>query len=241
MWSTVNESDIGIKGIDSDKKYYFEYGTKLIEQDSSEKVLASGDKIRATYVGLKNVFLIYENDSEIQNRASIENGTGKYEIFEKNESLESTTEAKEYAESVIKKYGEIEDRISFDIEVAGLKAGQLLTVSNSNLGIDNKEFLIESVTVKPIGKIIQYSVTALDGISLGGWENYFKALVAAKEETIAPDENVIFSKNISDISETYANTDLTIRRSMWKKCGNQFTAGSINAGSVQRIEVAINE
>ena len=240
-WSSVADTDIGIKNIDSGKKFYFEFSSRVIEQDSSQTVLAAGQKIRATYIGLKNVFLAYENDYEINNRSLIESSSGKYEMFEKNSSLDSNEAAQEYAASLLQKYGEIEDRISFDIEQPGLEAGQLLNASNLRLGIEG-QFLIESVTVKPLGNSVQYSVSALDGISLGGWENYFKALVAKNEESIAANENVIFIKKISDISDVNSQTDITIRRGFWKHFGNSlWRFGTTTAGDVQRIEVSLNE
>lgn len=240
-WNQVSSDDIGVDGIDTNKKWYFTYGSKIIKQDSAETVLAAGQKVRSTYIGLKNIFIAYSNDAEVGNRANIENSSGKYENFERNETLETTAEASEYAQAILKKYGEIEDRISFDTELSGLEPGQLLKVINENFGI-NQDFLIESVNIKPIGSTsILYSVSALDGISLGGWETYFKMLVAASQDTIAPDENIILIKQVSDTSNVASAIDMTILSQRWLYCGDNHYCGDTIAGHIQRSEVALSE
>jgi len=219
-WNRVDPSDIGEKDIDQDKKWYFQYDNNVITQGDGDK-LVEGENIRASYVGKKDVFMVYSNDNEISARAEIENSSGKYERFEKNSALLSDEEARQYAQSIVDKFGEIEDKCSFSTEKAGLEVGQIIKVSKPELGINLEDFLIESVSIKPVGSTnLEYTISALDGIALGGWETYFKALVEATQDVINEDENVIFIKNISDKYNISSSTDITINSQDWQYMGD---------------------
>lgn len=222
QWNRVDPSNIGEKNIEEDKEWYFQYDSNAITQGTGEP-LAEGEMIRASYTGKKDVFLIYSNDSQIDERADVEKSSGKYERFEKNASLLSDAEAREYAKSIVDKYGEIEDKCSFTTERAGLEVGQILKVNKPELGIDSEDFLIESISIRPIGSCnLEYTVSALDGIALGGWETYFKALVEATKDMINENENVVFTKDVSDKYNVASSTHVTVNSEMWRRIGNDF-------------------
>lgn len=241
IWNEINPNDIGIQGIDSNKKFYFAYNSKIITQSTEEVPLAQGEKLRATYVGLKNIFVIYTDDAQILKRASIENSSGKYENFEKDSSILTTEEASQFASSLIKKFGEIEDKVTFSTEQEGLEAGQLIKIENKELNIIEQSFLIESVKIKPIGfDALQYDISALDGISLGGWETYFKAIVEASQDVINPDENVIFIKNIADESNVAEKLNIQIDSERFVYMGdNLIMQDNAYMGVYQRTEVDV--
>lgn len=222
QWSRVDPSNIGEKNVEEDKEWFFQYDNNTITQGTGEP-LAEEEMIRASYTGKKDVFLIYSNDSQIDERADVEKSSGKYERFEKNASLLSDAEAREYAKSIVDKYGEIEDKCSFTTERAGLEVGQILKVNKPELGIDSEDFLIESISIRPIGSCnLEYTVSALDGIALGGWETYFKALVEATKDMINENENVVFTKDVSDKYNVASSTHVTVNSEMWRRIGNDF-------------------
>ena len=203
--------------------------------------LAQGEKLRATYVGLKNIFVIYSDEEQIIKRAGIENSSGKYEKFEKNTSILTSGEASQFAASLIKKFGEIEDKVTFSTEQEGLEVGQLIKIKNEELNIIEQDFLIESIKIKPIGfNSLQYDISALDGISLGGWETYFKALVEASQDVINPDENVIFIKNITDESNVAEKLNIQIDSERFVYMGDSLIMqDDAYMGVYQRAEVDI--
>lgn len=241
IWQLVTADDIGIKNIDENKKYYFNYDTNEIEQDTSESVLLPGEKIRATYTGLKSIFILQENANEIKSRSVIEAASGKYERFDINETINNVSEAYQYTNSLIKKYGEIEDKVSFVTEENGLEVGQLINVRYDELGI-NDDFLIESIAIKPLGiNGLEYTVSALDGTALGGWETYFKNIVESTQQTISEDENVIFMKSINDNEVIAETTSMTKRTQRYIKMGsNIYMQNDIYMGAIQRQEVNIS-
>lgn len=242
VWNTVPDSDIGVNGLDSGKKFYFSNNSKVITQDNSQEPLATGTRVRASYIGLKDVLVIQKNNTEIANRAAVEGNSGKYESFEKNSSLVTSEEANEYANKLIDKYGEIEDKVSFVTETPGLDVGQLLHVKRSEYNVDD-DFLIESISITPIGSTqIEYAITAIDGLALGGWENYFQSIIKGNE-TIQAEENVIFPKTIEDkmnISEEmncHVRTD-TVATYMGD---NTFMQDLTYMGNYQGTEVNISD
>lgn len=238
-WSAVLASDIGVKDVDTNKKWYYQLDSNVISQGDGEKLII-GQKIRATYIGKKDVFLIYSNEPEIAERADIENSSGIYEKFEKNVGLLSDAEARQYAKSIIDKFGEIEDKCSFVTEKSGLKVGQILKINKPELGINQEDFLIESITIKPIGSVnLEYSVSALDGIALGGWETYFKKLVEATQDVINENENIVFSKSTSDKYNISSETDITVNSEMWQYISDDLYVGDTEIGVIQEANYSV--
>jgi len=198
-WVAVSSSDIGVNGLNTGKKWYWSYGSNILSQDTSEVVLATVDAIRITYIGLRNLFTKVENLVEIADRATVEGNTGIYEKMAIEKSITESAQALEYGNGLLEKYGEIKDIINFKTEVAGLEAGQLLTVDKTLYGISDT-FLIDSVTITPKDSAsIEYTVNALDGASIGGWEEFFKELLKdARDFSIQENEVLILLNNTTE-------------------------------------------
>ncbi|KNY24849.1 hypothetical protein [Pseudobacteroides cellulosolvens] len=210
-WTAINPAYIGVNGIDKNKKWYFAYNSNTITQDSTEAVLTPNDAVRITYKGLRDLFVKIDNPSEINNRKMIESSSGIYENIIKETSINDTDQAIQYAQALLEKYGEIKDTIDFNTNVPGLQVGQLLTVQKPLYGI-NSDFLIESITIRPDGpEEVIYSVHALDGAAVGGWEEFFKGLLKTdKEFVIAENEVIILLQNQSEISSFAGQTNIKV-------------------------------
>ncbi len=97
----------------------------------------------------------------------------------------------EFANSKLIKYAKINTRIRFETIKKGLQAGQLLTINLPDYDI-NDEFLITSVQVKPFNdEYILYSIEAVDGDDVGGWENFFKQLAKASKTYVIRENEVL--------------------------------------------------
>jgi hypothetical protein len=133
------------------------------------------------------------NPAEINTRQVAEPGTsGIYEHMTSEQSINDKAQAAQFANGLIETYGQIQDDVTFDTHVSGLEAGQLLTIQKTLYGI-NDSFLIESVTIRPQGPLLRYSVKALDGASLGGWEEFFKGLVRNQKDFVIAENEVIIT------------------------------------------------
>lgn len=199
-WTAVPNTDIGVNGLDTNKKWYWSFNSTTLSQDTAETALTSSDNIRLTYYGLVRIFIMSDSTTKISERQAIEGGTGEYENIQVEESIEDVGQAIEFADGLITTYGDIKDTIGFTTEVAGLQAGQLLTVNKSLFGI-NSSFLISGVTMQAVDpNTISYSVTALDGVAVGGWEDYFRKLhKKAQDFQIGADEAITNLRTINDV------------------------------------------
>jgi hypothetical protein len=221
-WVAVDPADIGINGLNTNKKWYWSYASQIISQDESEAVLVSADAIRVTYTGLRNLFLKLENLGEIEQN-------GKYEVLNTEKSISTSKQCEEYAQGLIEKYGEIKDIITFKTEVVGLEAGQLLTVNKPLYGI-NDTFLIESVNISaPDSGSIEYSVRALDGASIGGWEEFFKELLKGNRDYAINENEVILLINNQTESEGYEGSiEVDVFNALYPQTDNLVLNGALN-------------
>jgi hypothetical protein len=195
-WVEITPSDIGINGLDTNKKWYWTYGSQIITQDNSLSVLTNDDALRITYIGLRNLFVKIENPDGITNQ-------GKYEALNTEKSINIIEQAKQYGNGLIQTYGEIKDTISFSTEVSGLEAGQLLPVEKSLYNI-NDNYLIESVNIRASDSgSIEYNIKALDGACIGGWEEFFKELLKGNRDYAINENEVLILLNLQQENQGY--------------------------------------
>jgi hypothetical protein len=212
----IDPGTIGVDGIDKEKAFYFTFGSPIITCDAAPD---NGSGLQATYTGLRNLFTKAEDLISIANRAEKEgSGSGRYEAIDIKEDLVTQQSVQDFASSQLYKYKQIEDKISFKTEKPGLRAGQLLPVIKPLFGI-NEKFLVESVGIVPIdANTIEYSINALNGISLGGWETYFKKIIGDSQAgSISPDDVIVEYKDLSEDIKT--STNYTYSRIADLKCG----------------------
>lgn len=175
--SPILSTDIGILNVDENKKYYYQYDSNLITQAETETVLGDTDTIDMDYIGLVPIVTQVDDADQIDARASIEGGTGLHEHLAVNLSINNNDQALQYGQGQIEIYAEIQDKISFDFFEQGIKAGNFLNIQRSLYGI-SASFLIKSISISAFSNTVEkYSVTCLDGTSVGGWDVFFKQLV----------------------------------------------------------------
>ncbi|MFZ5352737.1 MAG: hypothetical protein ACOZCL_08440 [Bacillota bacterium] len=203
-WVAISSADIGVNGLDTNKKWYFRFDSNIITQDETETILTDADAIRVTYNGLVNILTYADNPAEISDRKAKETGTsGIYESLVEEKSIDESNQAIEFANGLIQKYGEVMDTIDFETEVHGLKAGQLLPVQKPLYGI-NSDFLIESISIYPIdSSTIEYSVHALDSPAVGGWEVFFKNIIKGGRQFVIAGNEVLILLNTQTETEGY--------------------------------------
>jgi hypothetical protein len=204
--TAVLSANVGVNGLDTGKSWYFSYDSNIISQESGTAVLTSGTTLEITYTGLYPIVAFIDDPAQIAARAAVETGTsGIYENLQTEKSINERNQAIEYTQGLISRYGIIPTTITFDTEVPGLRAGQLLPIQKSLFGI-NASYLIESVDISAAdaGKI-NYSVRCLDGSALGGWETFFRDLLKAGQEYIIQENEVIVLLNLQTEKENWGS------------------------------------
>lgn len=179
-WSTVPETDIGINGLDSGKKWYWSYNSNSLTQDSAETVLPAGNAVRLHYYGLRPLVMKNENLAEISNRQALEGGSGIYDQLQEIGGLDDLSQATQYISSVLGQYSELCDQISFTT-LSFIDIYSNIVFNLPYYGIANMKMLVDSVTisqsvVEGVDRV-RYQVKCIDSATFGGWESYFYDII----------------------------------------------------------------
>ena len=185
----VSPSDIGINGLDQDKKYYFSFGSNVITQGSTVATLDT-EVLEVTYKGLYPLLVVSELPGQINARKALEGGSGISENIIQEGNLDTRQAALEFAHGKLEKYGVIPKIVTFNTYSKGLKAGQLIPITNTKHNLSGT-FLIDSVAARNDGVLTLYSVRCLDGASFGGWEQLFKTLLQGNKNIVIRENEVV--------------------------------------------------
>ncbi len=186
----VPASDIGVNGLDTGKKYYFSYNSNVITQDNSVTTLLDTQVLTVTYKGLYPLLVVAESPGQVTSRKAIEGGSGVHENIIQESNLDTRQAALEFAQGKLEKYGIIPKTVTFNTYSKGLKAGQLLSITNTKHNLSGT-FLIDSVSARNDGVLTRYSVRCLDGASIGGWEQLFKTLLHGNKKLVIRENEVV--------------------------------------------------
>lgn len=187
-----NAADVGIKGLEDGKQWYWSKGDATIVQHNEAAPLTDMDEIEITYQGLFDIVAVTWDQSEVEARKTTENNSGIYENVIDDPYATTRAAAFETANAKIKRFGKIGKKISFDTFITGLRAGQLLTIDLPSFDINNTQFLIESIQAAELGTDdgrCTYKITAVDGAATGGWADFFKK-IATRGENFVLRENI---------------------------------------------------
>lgn len=211
--TTESATDVGVNGLDTGKKWYFSYNSNIVAQDQSQVTLSSTMSIQVKYYGLYPILTVVEDLAEIDDRAIAEPGSsGIYENLTVESSINDSSQAVDFADALLVKYGLIPTKVTFSTEDTGLSAGQLLPIVRTNHNVSGT-YLIESVALTTIGNELKYTVTALDGSAIGGWEKFFTNIInTAKGASIVIGENevLIVVKKFAESVYTEASYDIKV-------------------------------
>lgn len=186
----IADADVGINGVDTNKKWYWNKGERAFTQDSSETVLIDTKVLQITYYGLVKIIIQSDNAAGQAERLGVEGGTGVYEEVEDVASIDTRNAALAYANGVLSKYANIAQIITIQTQTFKL-AGKLIPVTIPSLGISG-DYLIESVDTTEIDGNIFYTIRCLSGESLGSWVEFFRKLkTEATDFVIQGDEILI--------------------------------------------------
>lgn len=181
--------EIGIRGLEENKKYYWSKGDNTINQDEAETLLVDTDVLAVTYQGEFDIIVKTISPEEIADRQDIEGGSGIVEDVADDMNSTTREAAFEVANAKLKKYGVIGRRLSFRTRRPGLFAGQILTVNLPEHSI-NAEMLIESVSISTEqNTVVWYDVTCAEGPEQQSWTKMFEVM-ATRGQSFVVRENI---------------------------------------------------
>lgn len=193
--SPILDSDIGVNGVDKDKKWYWSKGSNDLNQSNTEVTLLETDTLTFSYKGLKPIMIQAQNIEEQENRSIIEGGSGIYQSIENMTQLDSKETALEYAKGLLVKYGEIPRNITINCETTR-RAGDIVIVTSDNLEV-SEDFLITNVSAFEVAPHqLRYSIKGASGEDFGDWTEFFRNLKAGGEISIRENEVLVKLKTV---------------------------------------------
>lgn len=176
---SIASGDIGIRGLDENKKWYYSKDSTELAQADTETVLSTSDTVEVQYKGLYRVIVQSEDATSIAERAAASVGTsGKYERLEIDATIEDLTLASDRTQGILSRYGSsLPTTVKFTTDAQNLRAGQLMSITLPEMNISG-DFLIDSISFADRGDHeLRYSVEALSGESLGGWQYFWREIL----------------------------------------------------------------
>jgi len=175
------EKDIGSRGIEENKEFYWERGSREITQDRNETPLSANDRVRITYIGKYRSITVASDNAAIEQRGQVEGTSGRTEDVI-TEEIEGREEALEFGNNKLAKYAKDSATLQCTTREEGLEAGQLLTVNLPALGI-SEDLLITRIRIRDEAGIIFREVEAVKGPKHSSWTELFLEL-KRRAETI---------------------------------------------------------
>lgn len=201
-------ADVGINGLDVNKKWYWAKNDKQVVQDNAETTLIDTDTLSVSYQGLKPIIVQADNPAGQNDRASVEGGTGIYQGIENQNDLDNKEAALEYANGLLVRYGTIPRTIA--IETPEFRqAGQLVPIQSDNLEV-NEEFLLTNVTISELdgcGQLV-YNISGASGEDVGTWVEFFRSLTTAGELSIKENEVLVLLQTIQETENWQGQTTI---------------------------------
>ena len=169
----ISSANIGIKGTDTGKKWYFQYNTNIISQDTTETILTDSDIVTVTYKGYYPILISSEDIMEIANRKAISGGTGLVEMLEDIPTINDINYASNYSDGIVRKYKKTQIEIEYETFTDGLFSGMYQNVVLPKYNVDSN-FLIDKVEIRDFnnGSFV-YFVHAVSGYTFGSWQTFF--------------------------------------------------------------------
>jgi hypothetical protein len=167
---------IGIRGVQTGRDFYYNAGNPVISQDDSGTALTGAQVLSVTYQGQFPILIQSQDDGEIASQAALGGGSGIWETVDDRANLNEIDAAQQAAAGLLRRFGKIPRRVTFETDISGLRAGQLLTMGFAPHQVSGS-WLIDQVSANDRnGRELVWTVEALDGESIGGWESFFAEL-----------------------------------------------------------------
>ena len=198
--SGYSTKTVGLAGAITGKEWYYNIGSKVFSQDTTETVLSSTDKVKITYQPRFPLIASSVNSDLETDRAAIESGSGRYEHMFDAPEMETRAEAVNKAVALLSRYGNLQETVQYTTDVPGLLSGTLQTITLAAHGVD-AQYLIERITgtIKDNG-IFRYTVQASATQAYGGWTQYFKARTRQDRKFVLRENETVL--NLREVKDT---------------------------------------
>ncbi|MFB3894924.1 MAG: hypothetical protein ACE14V_01325 [bacterium] len=201
------EADVGIKGVETSKDFYWSKNDPIITQDPTETKLTSVDTIKIEYVGLYAIVVKSANYAAIADRLAIEEvGTGKVECVAEDSLATTRDSALEKANSILDHFSVVGKKVTYRTTESGLSAGQLQHITIPMHDLDD-DFLITDIDITEFGYVSYYDITAIKGPVDDYWTKVFLKLKAAGKTSAESAGEVDVLIVLNEFTHTWQDVD----------------------------------
>lgn len=160
----------------------------------------AGGIISVTYRGTFPNITQVDEFTEQASRATLEGGTGIYESFQSAGDVDGEAVATDIGRLILERYGRIPRIFNFETQLAGFGAGQKLEVNWPSLGVNNEDFVIESVTARDeAASVVFYSVRCISGSDFGNWQNFWRSIKPIQNYDFGRSDTVPQTRAVQDM------------------------------------------
>jgi hypothetical protein len=192
----------GVEGLvdETTVDYVYNSNEKSIRATESETTLNAGDGILLQYYERVPIQLQYQDNGSVNALKALGLGDGVFDLDPiTDRNIEDVGTALAIAQARVSEFSNATILGSATTDQHGISAGQLLTITDSNRGID-ETYVVQKISIKEAGgefsDYLTYNITF--GTTLFGWIEFMQKLLATQDK---------IELNIDDIVETYVSTD----------------------------------
>jgi len=197
------EKEVGIKGREEDKQWYWERQGSTILQDDSEDILDSSDRVRVTYIGIYPTITVQSDGEAVTKQQALEITTSGRVEDVVNENIKGREAALEFAQSKLNKYAKESTSVSWRTQHPDHEEGQLIKVNLPRFGLVDEKLLINQINILDKKGTLFYDVEAVRGPKHQTWAEFFREMKhrAEKEfrEGISAEEILVIPHDFEKI------------------------------------------
>lgn len=179
----VDDEDIGIKGVDEEKKWYWEKGSNVISQATDETAIPFDTTLMVMYRGLFEVIVSTLDTIEIEKRAELEDNSGIIEAIDEEIDNNSITTSFRSATAKLRKYAVDGKVIKVLTRRNDLHVGQMIRAIIPKHDID-QDVLISQVRIYTQDNVVWHEVELLIGPEVADFYDMFNEAVTKKTRSI---------------------------------------------------------
>lgn len=142
---------VGIRELERDRQWYWNKNDNTITQDPAQPVLLTTDTVTISYRGLYDIVQIVNDEAAIQDRQTVEGGSGLYEQVIIESNLDGEDVVSERNLGLLRRFATIPYEVSYETDQLGLAIGQSQNVvlipdgvntAHLVVGMDARDFLL---------------------------------------------------------------------------------------------------
>jgi hypothetical protein len=173
--------DVGVKGVETGKDFYWSANDQVILQDGLGTKLTSVDTLKIEYYGLYQIVTSSADYAAIADRMLTEYTTsGKVESVKDDPLISDEDSGLEEANAILSHYATIGTRVSYSTTTDGIEVGTLQHITSAIHDMDD-DFLVTQVEKVPVyyddldlnNALVQYNITAVSGPVEDYWTKVF--------------------------------------------------------------------